>query len=164
MKLARVATLAAAMLVCAAVPGQGGTIVIGDFNDDTARGWLGTPATLVDTDGYQLPPAGLDLDIAQFRVTKRVSVSRAKSVRITLVVANGGTVNGSADATVEGMQNGGVVSNKIVSVDDPTGNGRTTWVFPDYVPAVSGDITWTVTIFDGDPDLDVATATTRAVG
>lgn len=112
-------------------------------------------------EGIPLPP--LDLDIAGFRVTKRVSLSRVKPVAIKLVVKNGGMVEGSADATVVGMQNEMIVYSETISVTDPVGDGRTTYEFPAYTPEAIGDIMWTATIADVDPDVDEATAVTRVV-
>ena len=63
-------------------------------------------------------------------------------------------------ATIIGSQNGVEVYNETQSVSDGVGNGRTTVDFMSYTPSVSGDITWTATIADGDPDDDVATAST----
>ncbi len=114
-------------------------------------------------------PGVLDLDVAALRVTKRVSLGRAKPVGITLVVKNGGSVEGSAMATITGMQNGVMVYSETVSVTDPVGNGRTRYddgsvpAIPPYVPTAPGDILWTATIADADPDDDTATATTRIV-
>jgi hypothetical protein len=47
-----------------------------------------------------------------------------------------------------------------MDVSDAPGNGQTRWDFPAYTPTASGDIDWTVTIADGNPDDDAATATT----
>ena len=122
------------------------------------------PALLnVSGTGFVPQPQVLDLDIAGFRVTKRVSLSSAKPVAIKLVVKNAGMVEGSGDATVVGMQNGMMVYSETMAVTDPVGNGRTTYEFPAYTPEVIGDIMWTATIVDGDPDDDTATAVTRVV-
>ena len=103
----------------------------------------------------------VDLDIAQFRVTKSVRLAKVKAIGIKLVVKNNGVTEGNAPATVVGMQNGLEVYNQTLTVSDPTGNGRSKFDFPSFTPTVPGDITWTVTIDDGDPDIDKATATTR---
>ena len=122
------------------------------------------PALLnVSGTGFVPQPQVLDLDIAGFRVTKRVSLSSMKPVAIKLVVKNAGMVEGSGDATVVGMQNGMMVYSETMAVTDPVGNGRTTYEFPAYTPAAIGDIMWTATIVDGDPDDDTATAVTRVV-
>ena len=102
----------------------------------------------------------LDLDIAQFRVGKKVRLDRVKPIGITLAVKNNGTVDGQAPATVVGTQNGIDVYNETLTVSDAVGDGRTKFEFPSYTPTSAGDIMWTATIADGDPDNDVATATT----
>jgi large repetitive protein len=104
------------------------------------------------------PP--VDLDIAQFKVTKRVRLARVKPVGIQLTVKNDGLVEGDAPATVIGVQNGVEVYNETLTVTDAVGNGRTKYDFPAFVPTDTGDIAWTATIADGDPDDDTATATT----
>ena len=43
---------------------------------------------------------------------------------------------------------------------DYNGKGSTKFNFPDYTPITGGTITWTATIADVDPDIDLATATT----
>jgi hypothetical protein len=103
------------------------------------------------------------LDIAAFRVTNRVSLSRGGSIDIRLVVRNPGAVNGLADATVIGTQAGGQVYNQTIPVTDAAGNGRTTFDFPSFAPGAPGDITWTATIADPDPDIDQAGAVSRVV-
>ena len=108
-------------------------------------------------------PAVFDLDIAQLRGTNRVSVSREGSVNLRLVVRNNGTVDGNANATLVGMQGGNQVYQQVLSVSDPVGNGRSTFDFPSFTPTVTGDITWTVTIDDDDPDIDQAVAVSRIV-
>ena len=110
------------------------------------------------------PPAGLDLDIAQFRVTNRVSVAKGSSVDLTLVVRNNSTVNGVASATVVGVQNGLVVYSHTLAVMDPPGGGRTAYQLPAFMPLVTGDITWTAIVSDQDPDSDQVQEITRVVG
>ena len=107
----------------------------------------------------------IDLDIAQFQVTKRVRLAKVKPVKIKLVVRNNGMVNSQTrDATVIGMQvqdNVAVeVYNETLEVSDAVGDGRSTFKFPPYTPGSAGDIMWTATIADDDPDIDEATAVT----
>jgi len=115
------------------------------------------------------PLALLDLDVASFRVTKRVSLTRVKSVGLTLVVRNMGTVEGSALATITGMQNGTEVYSETLTVTDAVGNGRSTYddgsvpSIPFFVPTAEGDILWRATIADDDPDIDEVTAVTTIV-
>ncbi|MFQ5804173.1 MAG: choice-of-anchor D domain-containing protein [Candidatus Methylomirabilales bacterium] len=122
------------------------------------------PAFLNLTGIGQTPgPAVVDLDIAQFRTTKRVSLTRVKPISIILVVKNGGSIDEQRIATVTGMQGGQMVYNQTMDVSDPVGDGRTRFNFPAYTPTASGDIMWTATITDDDPDVDSAMAVTRVV-
>jgi len=63
------------------------------------------------------------------------------------------------------LQDGGAVEvyRETMDVSDPAGNGRTKFDFPSFTPDAAGDINWTATIADDDPDDDVATATTTVV-
>jgi len=111
-------------------------------------------------------PDPLDLDLVSLKPTKRVSLKRVKPVALKLVVMNSGTVEGSALATITGLQNGVEVYNKTLTVTDGVGNGRSTFgdksvpAIPPFVPTVAGDILWTATIDDNDPDIDEITAVT----
>jgi PKD repeat protein len=106
----------------------------------------------------------VDLDIAQFRVTKRVKLSRVKPVQIKLVVKSDRRSEGySRLATVIGMQGRVEVYNEIMNVGVPLGFSRSPFNFPPYTPVAVGDITWSATIADDDPDIDVAIATTKVV-
>ena len=92
-----------------------------------------------------------------------------KPVALTLVVKNSGTVEGTALATIIGMQNGVEVYRQALTVTDAVGNGRTTYddssvpAIPSFVPTATGDILWLVTLVDGDPDIDEITAVTRVM-
>ena len=106
-------------------------------------------------------PVEIDLDIKRFSVTKKVSLTRGKNIiSIKLTVENGGVIEGSALATVTGMQNGGVVYEQTLNVTDSVGNGSTRYAFDSFSPDAEGDIVWTVVIADDDPDDDVATGIT----
>jgi hypothetical protein len=110
-------------------------------------------------------PVVIDLDIAQFQVTKRVRLSAKKDpeVAIKLVVKNNGDLNHQTrPATIVGVQNGVPVQTFSLDVSDPVGNGRTTFN-ESYVATAEGDIMWTVTIDDDDPDIDEARATTAVL-
>lgn len=100
----------------------------------------------------------LDLDIAALSITKSVRVG--KPVTIKLSVENMGSVTGQAFANVVGRMNGVEVYGWRQNVFDDLGKGSTTFTFPSYVSTAVGTIDWTVTIDDGNPDLDFATATT----
>ena len=152
----------------------GNVYVTGYFNVTTTFG-EGEPGetTLQGAGGdvfvarYQsdiVPPPALDLDIAQFRVASRVSLTKGGTVGPILVVRNNGMVDGIASATVVGMQNGIVVYTQTFDVTDAVGGGRTTYQLPDFLPTADGDIIWTVMIADQDPDADQVQDVTRVVG
>lgn len=123
------------------------TVTDDDDNVNSAQ----TTATISD-------PELLDLDIAKFSVTKGTRVG--KDVTIKLVVENNGTVLGQAIATVVGEQDGDEIYNRRLNVFDDIGKGTTTFKFQSYTAEASGDIEWTATIADGDPDIDEAAAVT----
>jgi hypothetical protein len=106
---------------------------------------------------------GPDLDIKSFRVSKHINFDNVKPITIKLVVRNGGNSEGETTATVTGMQGGIDVYSKTETVSDPVGNGSTTHLFPGFIPPEAGDIEWTATFVDGDPDFDTATALTKVV-
>ena len=110
--------------------------------------------------GIEAPVEVLDLDIKRFSVTRKISLTRVKPVVIKLTVNNGGVTEGSAPATVTGMQNGVLVHEQTLDVTDGVGNGSTRYTLDPFTPLAVGEIQWTMVIADGDPDDDVATATT----
>ena len=80
---------------------------------------------------------------------------------VGLTVTNNSLVDGTGQATIVGVQNGVEVYRQVLTVADGIANGRTTFDFPAFVPASMGDITWTATLTDADPDSDAVTAITR---
>ena len=127
------------------------TVTLTVTDDDDNVNVAQTTATISD-------PELLDLDINKLSVTKNTRVG--KDVTIKLVVENNGTVLGQAIATVVGMQGGEEIYNRSLNVFDDIGKGTTTFRFQSYTTEASGDIDWTATIADGDPDTDEATAVT----
>jgi mono/diheme cytochrome c family protein len=114
--------------------------------------------------GFIPAPVALDLDIAAFRVTKRVRLERNPAVQIKLVVRNQSTVSGETrPATVEGRQEGQLVYAETLQVTDEVGNGRSTYEFPAFMDAIPGNLEWTARIDDDDADDDSATATTLVI-
>ena len=92
-----------------------------------------------------------------------------KPVVLKLVVKNNSTVEGTALATITGVQNGAQVYNETLTVTNGVGGGASTFdnesvpAILAFVPTAAGDILWTVTIDDNDPDLDEITAVTNVV-
>ncbi|MFZ7125110.1 MAG: Ig-like domain-containing protein [Desulfobacterales bacterium] len=98
-----------------------------------------------------------ELSIHQFKATNQVRLSRDQSVSIELRVRNVGTVfEGAAPATVVGMQNGIEVYRQTLQVGHGRKGGNSSFTFPEFAPAVLGEITWTVSLQGA-----TATATTR---
>jgi hypothetical protein len=106
-----------------------------------------------------------ELKIEGFKVTKRISLERVKGIVIKLDIKNDGKVDSAEEAAqVTGTQNGVEVYNERILVSDPIGHGNTRYVFPSYTPTAAGDIRWTATIIDDDPDSDEKKAKTKVVG
>jgi len=132
-----------------------------------AEGVYNVVLTVTDNDGNTNADAAtatisplelLDLDIDTLKVARTGRVG--KDISVQLSVENNGTVLGQAIATVVGEQNGGEVFRLRLNVFDNIGKGTTTFSFGTYTPVAPGDINWTATIADEDPDEDLATATT----
>jgi hypothetical protein len=120
-------------------------------------------ALLIAGTGLEANAQVVDLDIKSFRVTKRVSESKGKSIKIVLRVKNDGTFDAGRRATITGDQNGEEVYNQFMDVSDAVGRGSTNYEFTLFNPADTGDILWTAVIADDDPDDDTATAVTKVV-
>jgi hypothetical protein len=106
-------------------------------------------------------PQSLDLDISKFQVEKKVSLDKNQPVKILLEVKNNGQVEGEGTATVTGVQGGVEVYNQSMPVSDAVGGAFRRYTFPDFVPTASGEIVWTVSLGDGDPDVDAQVEVTR---
>lgn len=102
----------------------------------------------------------VDLDISEFKVTGTYAMNpgNSKPIQIQLKVTSRKKVSASRPATAVGMQAGIEVYR--ASLDVRANGGKNGILFPAYVPTVPGQIDWTVTIQDDDPDLDLATART----
>lgn len=102
--------------------------------------------------------SALDLDIAALSISKTARVG--KPISIKLSVLNNGSVTGQAFATIVGVMNGSEIYRWRQNVFDDLSKGSTTFTFPSYTPKAAGTIEWTADIADGDPDEDIAEATT----
>lgn len=105
------------------------------------------------------PAAGVDLDINRFTATAIQRVGR--NVNFAVRVINRSTVNQPATATLIGTQNGATVYSETRAASDVPGGGDTAVAFPSFVPTQAGTVSWTLTLADGNPDIDSATATTN---
>ena len=95
--------------------------------------------------------AGVNYNIARFTVPGNGRVGRALKA-VTVNIAN---VTGTAPrpATLVGVQNGGVVYGPVtLQVSDPPGGGTSQFAFPAYTPIATGNINWTLTLQDDNPD------------
>jgi len=102
-----------------------------------------------------------DLDIASFKVSKNARIlTDVKNIILTVENPNG-VEPVEMPAILIGVQNGVEVYNNTIFVYDESGNGRSRFAFPTFIPLVAGNVDWTVVILDDDPDDDTATATTR---
>ncbi len=140
-----------------------GAVTEGPQGDQTCQDSVDNDCdSLTDSADPDCAPAVIDLDIARFSVTKSVRLQRVRSVEIKMVVQNNGTINSQTrPATVIGMQNGVQVFEETQQVYNPIGNGRSTFIFGPYTPTATGEIMWTATIADDDPDVDTAIAVTQ---
>jgi len=138
-----------------------------EAGDDTGQLVLTLPESIIpvqlvgSSSGVEL----VNLNIKSLRVSNKVSVSKGRGiVDVQLSVENVGVTEGSADATITGVQDQDgtpvPVYSQTLTVTDDVGKGATTYTFQSYIPDTAGDIIWTATIIDGDPDDDIATATT----
>jgi hypothetical protein len=108
------------------------------------------------------PPAGpFDIDIQVFKASTVIKLGKGRPIELRLDVRNNGSVEGQGTATLIGMQNGVEVYNQSLPVTDAVGNGPGRYYFPSYTPSAAGDIVWTLTLSDDDPDNDTMMATTR---
>jgi hypothetical protein len=122
-------------------------------------------ATPEETPDEPYPAPGVfDLDVKSFKVSSHIKLDKVKPIQIRLDVKNNGVAEGQGMATVTGMQNGVEVYNQSLPVSDGVGNGHRRYFFPSFVPTASGEIVWTVTLSDDDPDMDERMAVTMVSG
>lgn len=123
------------------------------------------PTGVIPTASPAPPPAAaLDLDIHKFKVSEHVQMKNLKPVTIRLEIKNSSTGEGQRSAVVVGVQNGVEVYRQSLDVSSPAGAQHTNYDFPSYTPTGEGEIIWTATLDDDDPDEDTATETTRVTG
>jgi hypothetical protein len=136
------------------------TATLSDEDMDIDQAVKTTQVSGVSADEDEGENGSLDLDIHAFRVTPRLKYDKVKPIDISLEVQNAGMVNGQATATVIGMQGGVEIYNQTLAVFDLVGGGHSRFHFPSYLPLAPGEIVWTVTIGDANPDDDTLMFTT----
>lgn len=118
--------------------------------------------TAIPSDEPAPPPAGpFDLDIQIFKASAVIKMGKGRPIELRLDVRNNGLADGQGTATLIGVQNGVEVYNQSLPVTDAVGNGPSRYYFPGYTPSAAGDIVWTISLSDDDPDSDTLLATTR---
>lgn len=103
------------------------------------------------------PNATLDLDIVTVDVAATAKVR--KPLTLSVSTANAGTLSGSVTIEVVAVQNGVEVYRSSLPVFSAVGDAVVYAGFG-FTPRSKGVVTWTVTVTDGDSDVDVATADT----
>jgi hypothetical protein len=125
--------------------------------------------------GVGIVPSGgalLDIDIVRLGVDQKIDLTRPKPVKIQLLVKQAHSGEGTAQATITGTQNNVDIYNETLPITIQASSSTSkrqhsskaamqTLAFPSYTPVAEGDIVWTATISDPDPDFDEATATTK---
>lgn len=117
---------------------------------------------VTSVDGAQTTSVDVDIDAVRIKVTKKLSLARARPVRLRVWFENPGLVDEPRSATLTGSQGGVEVYSETLEISDrPGDDAATRYIFPPFVPEAPGDIIWTVDIADDDPDVDLRSAVTR---
>jgi hypothetical protein len=117
------------------------------------------PFTCDEATDQCVAPLPADFDLLSLRVTGRVRVGGAIGVR--LKVRNLGTATETGEVTLAGAQNGQQVffEQRLVTLVP----GERRWLEYSFTPAAAGNVTWTASVADANPDADVLTATSRVL-
>jgi MYXO-CTERM domain-containing protein len=112
--------------------------------------------------GASAPVAGVDIDVDELKVREKVERGKATTIVPRLHAKNAGKMDGSAPARLVALLGGANVYDQSIVITLPKGEDGT-FPFPSFAvpPTASGVIAWIVTIADGNPDVDRATARTR---
>jgi hypothetical protein len=106
----------------------------------------------------------VDLDALRLKANRKVSLDRGKRIRLRVWFENPGTLDESRPATLTGVQAGiEIYSESLDVADQPGDDAATKYNFPSYRPQAEGDIIWSVTVADDDPDIDRTSAVTRVM-
>jgi hypothetical protein len=133
-------------------------------NNDAATGTVNVSVSGTGQAVTTPPPSGLlDVDITRFGVAKRLDISRGGTASPMVSVVNAGTVAGTATVIVEGVDAAGLAvysaSQDVTLLPAATAKVK----FPDFVPTAPGDLVFTATVVDADPDTDVASVPVKVV-
>lgn len=112
--------------------------------------------------GVAEPVSGLDVDLDELEVARRVNTRRARTLRPEVEAENEGSVAGTALVTLVGVRDGAEVYRQSLPVTLAVGEEEELR-FPPYAveAGATGTIAWTATVEDQDPDVDQLTATSR---
>ena len=108
------------------------------------------------------PTVGVDIDIVELSVPEKFYTRAGGQITPEATLKNASPFAGSGTATLVGMTRDSKVYENVIDVSLAGGEVET-FTFPPYtvVPSSNGTISWTLTVQDGDPDVDRATAHTR---
>jgi hypothetical protein len=105
---------------------------------------------------------GQDFDIKSIRATGRVRLSSGKTSDVKLTLTNEGGATDVAQLTLTAVQNGNQIFGVTQIVQQDANNGRAV-IEASVTPTEVGDIEWTASLLDGDPDVDIASDTTTVL-
>ena len=143
------------------MPTAGGEILwLATVLDDDAD--IDEALAVTQVAGAAAPSVDVDLDAVRLKATKKVSLARGKRIRLRVWIENPGSIDEARLATLTGVQGGVEVYNESLEVADmPGDDAAKRYAFPAYAPNATGDIVWSVTIADDDPDVDLTSAVSR---
>ena len=112
--------------------------------------------------GVSQPVSAVDIDIDELEVPESIHPARNRSITPVLEAENHGRTDGAAPARLVATLDGQQVYDQTITVTLAAGE-ECDFPFPAYAVArgATGTLRWTVTIADGDPDVDQAMARTR---
>ena len=130
-------------------------------NNDAATGTVNV--TVSGTGAAATPPPSTltDFDITRFGVAKRLDISRGGVASPTVSVV--AVVGGTATVAVSGADANGVGVYSASQVVTLAAGATAKVKLPDFVPTAAGDLTFTATIDDQDPDTDLVSVPVKVV-
>ena len=108
-----------------------------------------------DIDACRVP---LDMDLVKIQVPNRHRLSKGKPVTLKLRARNAGSSNGTVSVRIVATLGGATLFDETAHVfSGKAGRYSSSAVVS---PSVAGELVWTVTVADEDPDLDLETRST----